>query len=143
MGLFTSLFSSKVPEQPSGTKDIVFVSGGGNFKLEIVGEARYQEAFKTICGPRVPQGVNRFETAWLILENRNIHDKNAVRVEFRRKLVGYLSQEAAILYRQQLKAKGKPNAIGQCQAVIKGGWVSSEGRKGTYFVWLDILTLFQ
>lgn len=143
MGLFTSFFSSKVPEQPSGTKDVVFVSGGGNFKLEIVGEARYQEAFETICGPRVSQGVNRFETAWLILEDRNIHDKNAVRVEFRRKPVGYLSQEAAILYRQKLKAKGKPNAIGQCQAVIKGGWVSSDGRKGTYFVWLDIPTLFQ
>ncbi len=143
MGLFASLFSSYVPEQPLETKDVVFLSGGGNFKLAIAGEARYQEAFETICGPRVPQGVNRFETAWLILEDRNIHDKHAVRVEFRRKPVGYLSQEAAILYRQKLKAKGKPNAIGQCQAIIKGGWVSSDGRKGTYFVWLDIPTLFQ
>ena len=143
MGLFTSLFSSTVPEPLSGTNDVVFLSGGGNFKLEIVGEARYQDALDTICGPRVPMGINRFETAWLILEDRNANDKNAVRVEFRRKPVGYLSREAAILYRQQLKARGTPNANGQCQAVIKGGWVSSDGRKGTYDVWLDIPISYQ
>ena len=138
MGLFTGLFSSTVPEPLSVTKEVVFLSGGGNYKLELVGEARYQNALETICGPRVPQGVNRFETALLILEDRNVHDKNAVRVEFRRKPVGYLSREAAILIRQQLKAKGMPNADGQCPAVIKGGWISSDGRKGTYDVWLDI-----
>ena len=143
MSLFTNLFSSIVPEQPSRRKEVVFLSGAGNFKLEIVGEARYQDALETICGPRVPQGVNRFETAWLILEDRNAQDKNAVRVEFRRKPVGYLSPEAAILYRQQLKARGMPNANGQCQAVIKGGWVSSDGRKGTYDVWLDIPISYQ
>src|SRR5687767_808961 len=98
MGLFTSLFFTTVPEKPSVIKDVVFLSGGGNFRVEVVGEARYQDALETICGPRVPQGVNQFETAWLILE-----DKNAVRVEFRRKPVGYLSLEAAILFRQQLK----------------------------------------
>jgi hypothetical protein len=47
--------------------------------------------------------------------------KNAVRVEIRGKRVGYLSPEAAIQYRRQLIARGKPNANGQCQAVIKGG----------------------
>lgn len=133
MGLFTSLFFTIVPEKPSVTKDVVFLSGGGNFKVEVVGEARYQDVLETICGPRVPQGINRFETAWLILE-----DKNTVRVEFRRKPVGYLSREAAILFRQQLKARDMSNANGQCQAVIKGGWVSSDGRKGTYEVWLDL-----
>ncbi|MEO7840502.1 MAG: hypothetical protein ABIU06_14235 [Anaerolineales bacterium] len=131
------------PEQQSGTKDVVFLSGGGNYKLAIVGEARNQDALETLCGPRVPTGVNRFETAWLILEDKNPQDKNAVRVEFRRKPVGYLSRETAILFRQQLKAKGKPNADGQCPAVIKGGWLSSDGRKGTYDVWLDFPTLHQ
>jgi hypothetical protein len=97
MGLLTSIFSSIVPEPLSATKEVVFLSGGGNYELELVGAARYQNALETICGPRVPKGINRFETAWLILEDRNVHDKNAVRVEFRRKPVGYLSQEAAIL----------------------------------------------
>jgi hypothetical protein len=143
MSLFTSFFSSKEPEQPSVTKDVIFLSGGGNFRLEIVGEPRFQDALETICGQRVPQGVNRFETAWLILEDRKIHDKNAVRVELRRKPVGYLSREAAILFRQQLKARGMPNANGQCQAVIKGGWLSSDGRKGFYDVWLDIPISYQ
>jgi hypothetical protein len=138
MGLFTGLFSSKVQEKPAVKEKVVFLLGIGNFEVEIVGEARYQAALEAICGPRVPQGINRFETAGLILE-----DKNAVRVEIRRKLVGYLSREAAILYRQQLKDRGTPTANAQCQAVIRGGWVSSDGRKGPYRVWLDIPISYQ
>ena len=138
MGLFTSLFSSKVQEQPSGKKEVAIMMGTGNFELEIVWELHYQAALEAICGPRVPKGVNRLETAWLILEDNNPHDKNAVRVEIRSKKVGYLSREAAMLYRQQLKARGMPKANGQCQAVIRGGWVSSDGRKGPYSVRLDI-----
>lgn len=143
MGLFTSLFSSQVQEQPSGKKEVALLMGIGNFDLEIIGEAHYQAALEAICGPRVHNGINRFETAWLIMDDQNPRDKNAVRVEIRRKLVGYLSPEAAILYRQQLKARGTPKAHGQCQAVIRGGWVSSDGRKGPYRVSLDILSLAQ
>jgi hypothetical protein len=89
----------------------------------------------------VPSGINRFVTAWLILEDKNRHDKNAVRVEVQRKLVGYLSRETAILYRKQLQERGTPKIIGQCQAVITGGWLSSDGRKGPYHVSLDIASL--
>jgi hypothetical protein len=138
MGLFTNLFSSKAQEKPVVKKEVVFLMGTANFELEITGVERFQTALETICGPRLPKGVNRFETAWLILE-----DKNAVRVEIRGKQVGYLSPEAAILYRRQLIAKGKPRANGQCQAVIKGGWISSDGRKGPYCVWLDIPSFYQ
>jgi hypothetical protein len=83
-------------------------------------------------------GVNRFETARLVLEQKNPLDKNAVRVEIRGKPVGYLCHEHAILCRQQLIARGKPHADAQCQATIRGGWISSDGRKGDYEVWLDL-----
>ena len=103
--------------------------GIGNFGLEITGVASHQTALEAIGGPREPNGVKRFETAWLILEDKNPQNENAVRVEIRGKQVGYLSAEDAIRYRQQLLARDKPNAKGQCQAVIKGGRLSSDGRK--------------
>jgi hypothetical protein len=89
-----------------------------------------------------PRGVNRFESTYLILEDKNPRDKNAVRVEMRGKQVGYLSPQAAISYRQHLIGKGMPRANGQCQAVIRGGWVSSDGRKGLYEIWLDFPNLY-
>jgi hypothetical protein len=143
MGLFTGLISSNAQEQRSGKQEVVMLMGIGNFELRIIGDAHYQSALEVLCGPRVPRGVNRFETAWLLLEDKNPHDKNAVRVEIRRKPVGYLSRQAAIRYREQLKAQGVPKANGQCQAVIRGGWVSSDGRKGAYLVWLDLPISYQ
>ena len=143
MRLFTGFLSSIVQEQSSGRQEVAMLMGIGNFELRIVGEAHSQAALEVLCGPRVPKGVNRFETAWLILEDKNPHDKNAVRVEVRRKPVGYLSREVAIRYREQLNARGTPNANGQCQAVIRGGWVSSDGRKGAYLVWLDLPISYQ
>lgn len=133
MSLFSSLFSSKTLEPASGKKELVYLMGTATFKVEILGDEHHQAVLETICGPRRPQGVNCFETATLILE-----DKNAVRVEIRQKRVGYLGPEAASLVRQKLIARGLPKGVGQCAAVIRGGWVSSDGRKGPYKVWLDL-----
>jgi hypothetical protein len=142
MGLFTNLFSSKVPQKPSGKQEVLILAGGLKFDLEVTGEERYQAALEAIGGPRVARGVNRFEIARLLLDDKNPYDKNAVRVEIRGKQVGYLSPEAATRYRQQLIARGRPNANGQCQAVIRGGWISSDGRTGAYEVWLDLPILY-
>ena len=138
MGLFTSLFASQAPAQPSTKKALVYLSGAARFEIENTGEEHYQAALEAICGPRVRTGINRYETALLKLEDKNPHDQNAVRVEILGKQIGYLSPKAAILYRQQLIARGMPKGIGQCAAVIRGGWVSSDGRKGPYYVWLDL-----
>lgn len=105
-----------------------------------MGDAAYQAALEAICGARVSRGVNKLETARLILEDRNPSDKKAVRVEIRGRQVGYLTRDIAILYRRQLVAMNKPRANGQCQAAIRGGWVSADGRKGSYEVWLDLPT---
>jgi hypothetical protein len=72
------------------------------------------------------------------LEDKNPHDQNTVRVEILGKQIGYLSPKVTILYRQLLIARGMPKGNGQCAAVIRGGWVSSDGRKGPYYVWLDL-----
>ena len=143
MSLFTSLFSSKAPEKSSGKKEVLYLVGTAKFELKIAGVEHYQAVLEALCGPRVPRRVNIFEAASLILEANNPHDKNAVRVEMRRKQVGCLSPEAANLLRQQLKAKGIPKGVGHCSAVIRGGWVSSDGRNGPYEVWLDAPTLCQ
>ena len=138
MSLFTSLFASQAPAQPSTRKELVYLSGAARFEIENTGEEQYQDALEAICGPRVRTGINRYETALLKLEDKNPHDQNAVRVEILGKQIGYLSPKAAILYRQLLIVRGMPKGIGQCAAVIRGGWVSSDGRKGPYYVWLDL-----
>jgi hypothetical protein len=142
MGLFTNLFSSIVPKPQSSKKQVVYLSGDGSYAMDITGEGDHQAALEDLCGPRLPQGVNQLETAWLVVnDNRTDSNKNAVRVEIRGGLVGFLSLEDTIRYRRYLNAKGMPKAQGQCRAVIKGGWVDSDGGKGPYYVALDILAL--
>jgi hypothetical protein len=138
MGVFTNLLSLNVRAKPTNKKDIVVLMGAAKFEREIIVGEPYQAALEAICGRRVPQGVNRFETARLFVEDKNRQDKNAVRVEIRGKPVGYLGPEDAVSYREHLTGKGMPKATGECQAVIRGGWVSSDGRNGDYEVWLDL-----
>ena len=138
MSLFTSLFSLKAQEKPRGKQEFLFLRGGLKFDLEVAEVEQYQSALEALGGPRVARGLNRFETAQLILDNRNPRDPNSVHVEIRGKQVGSLRPEDAIRYRHQLIEKGTPNAISQCQAAIRGGWISSDGRKGDYEVWLDL-----
>ena len=136
MGLFTDLFSLTAQKKPAAKPETTVLLGIAKFEHQIA--VVDQDALEGISGPRVSKGINRFETAWLYLEDKNVHDKNAVRVQIRGKAVGYLRHEDALLYRQYLMAKGMPRGVGQCQAVIRGGWLSSDGRKGPYDVWLDL-----
>jgi hypothetical protein len=141
MGLFANLFSSKAADKKSDKHDVFFLIGDLKYAVQVTGVEHYQSALEAICGPRKPGGVDRLETAWLILEEQNSRDKNAVRVEIRGRQVGYLSSESAIRFRRKRMERNLPGAIGQCQAVITGGWVSSDGRKGDYEVWLDAPSL--
>jgi hypothetical protein len=141
MGLFTDLFSSIVPKKRSGMPEILYFMGDSAYEVDIAGEENYQAALESLCGPRLPQGVYQFETARLVVNDKTGSNKNSVRVEIRGRLVGHLSLEDTIRYRRYLNAKGLPNAYGQCQAVIKGGWVSSDGRHGPFYVALDLPTL--
>lgn len=137
MCLFTSFFSFKASEKSSSKKEPVFPMRASKFELDITREDQYRDTLKAIYEPRIPRGVNQFET-WFILEDRNPHSKNAVRVEIRGKQVGYLTPEAAILPCQHLKVRGTSKGDGQCQAVITGGRIISDCRKGSYGVSLAI-----
>ena len=139
MSLFTNLFSLKVPTKPSGKKEVVVLMGVAKFETEIRVEEHHQAALEAICAPRKPRGVNRFETALLFFEEKKSDEQHLVRVEIRGKPVGYLKAEDCQAYRRNLLTRGKPGANGQCQAVIRGGWLSSDGRKGDYEVWLDLM----
>ena len=143
MSLFSNLLSLNVQAKPSHKPETVVLVGSTRYELEILVEEGHQTALEAIGGPRARRGVHRFETARLILEDKNARDKNAVRVEIRGKSVGYLQPRQALLFRQQLFEKGMPGADGQCQALISGGWVSSDGRKGPYEVWLDLPSEYQ
>ncbi len=143
MGIFTNLFSPKAQEKASSRKEILSLTGGLKFQLEVAETEQYQAALEALGGARVSRGISRFETAQLILDNKNPRDPNSIRVEIRGKQVGSLHLEDAIRYRHQLIVKGTPHAISQCQAVIRGGWISSDGRKGDYEVWLDLPILHQ
>jgi hypothetical protein len=143
MGLFADLFSSRVAERKSDKNEVLVLIGDLEYAVQVTEVEHYQATLEAICGPRKPGGVNRLETAWLVLEKKNSNHGNAIRVEIRGRQVGYLSGEAAIRYRRQLLEKNMPGADGRCQAVITGGWVSSDGRKGEYEVRLDAPSLNQ
>ena len=135
MGLFTNLFPAKAPaaHPPAGQHELVYLMDTGKYQIEILGEASCQAILEGLAGPRRPQGVKCYEKAFLKLE-----DQNAVRVEIQRQLVGYLSPEMASFIRQQLTLRGRPKGVVECPAVIRGGWLSSEGKTTPYEVSLDL-----
>lgn len=133
MSLFANLFLSIIPDQPPGKKELVYLMGTAKFQNEIIDDEHYQTVLEGICGPCKHQGVKCYETASLKLEGNN-----AVRVEIDGKQVGYLRPETASLFRQQLIARGLPKGVGQCAALIRGGWINSDGSKGPYKVLLDL-----
>lgn len=127
MSLFTSLFSPKAPEKPSGKKELVYLMGVAKFDVAITGQEHYQAALEAICGPRRPEGVKQFQTASLKLEINHPRDKNTVRVEIQGKQVGNLPPQAASLFRQQLIARPAQRRRPVCGSHT--GWVGQFRRK--------------
>ena len=138
MGLFTDLFSPRVQQAQPVKKETFVLSGSGTFDVQVSGTDRRQDRLESICGKREARGIHRTEAAYLILDDTHPRERLLVWVEIRGRRVGYLPREVAAMYRQGLIDLGKDKADGQCQATIQGGWVSSDGRKGDYEVWLDL-----
>jgi hypothetical protein len=142
MSLLKDLFSSMIAKPPSSNKEVIRLSGDDTFDIDITGEEGFQAALEDLGGPRLPEGVHQVETARLVVTNNGTgSNRNAVRVEIRGQLVGYLSVADTLQYRHYLYTKGKPKAHGLCYALIKGGWVTPDGTKGPYYVALDITAL--
>ena len=103
---------------------------GGLF--DVVGEASYQDALTRICGGKGEFSAEHQCKATLIPEPTNPEDANAVQVIIDRKLVGYLTREHAIEYRQHIGAKAT-----SCDAKIVGGWKDAQG-EGNFGVKLKV-----
>lgn len=108
------------------------------YPVEVVGESRYRDNIAGLFKHIGPDGVDEEDlTASLVLEDKNPHDANAVRVDVRGVTVGYLSRETAIAYRRKLKARGEEDAIGECTASINGGFRKKDGSQADFGVRLD------
>jgi len=112
---------------------IEWLPGDGQFGLEVSGESFYRDAFLAICGEPTSKSVNLVVDAMLIQE-RDPHDKNAVRVEIQGHEVGHVPRENAKAVRRLMK-----NQRGWCKAKIRGGWSRKKGSDvGDYGVRLDV-----
>ena len=110
--------------------------GGGTYEFAVLGVARYRPALAKLCDvdQRDPKSVEAF----LVLEDANPRNKNAVRVEVQGRTVGYLSPELAEGYRRRLVESGYPGARGICKAKIVVRMYSSMGGHADYSVRLDL-----
>lgn len=113
----------------------VYLKGDGRFRMPVVGESFYEQAFLELCGPRTPLGYAKVVHAALIPETDNRHDTKAVRVEVEGKRVGYLSRSMARRYRQRF---GRRTVY--CRAKIIGGWDRGGDDTGNFGVRLDLAT---
>ena len=112
--------------------------GDGTFAVQVVSALNYQYILESLCGPRQEKGENRVVMARLVLDDDNLYDNQAVRVEIKNLLVGYLSGKTALAYRELLQQSRHPQAIAGCRAKITGGWRDKNGNKGNYELGLDI-----
>lgn len=114
------------------------IDGPGNFEIEVVGESHYQPALESICGRRTRDGAQKYVQATLLLEDQNIHDSHAVRIDVEGRTVGYLPRDTARSYRKRIREAGHPRLIGHCNAVIRGGWDRGPADRGYFGIWLDL-----
>jgi hypothetical protein len=109
------------------------------YPLHVVGEASYKGNIESVIDYLPEEGINDDDfAAYLILEDKNIYDPMAVKIEIAEKTVGYLSRSNARLYRQRLAEFGKTGAIGSCYASIRGGRMNDYGETSDFGIRLDI-----
>jgi hypothetical protein len=90
------------------------------YPLKINSGAHYQENINKICGPfgkKGYYGINHL--ALLFLEDDNLKDSSAVRVEINGLTIGYFSPLTAQVYWQRINDLCIPSAIGSCKASIR------------------------
>lgn len=105
--------------------------------LEVVGEARYQDALWEVCGATRGQRVREAIVAVLVPEPDNPYDHNAIAVQIEGHVVGYLSREDAVGYGPGIRSlMARYGAVVALEGVIAGGGHRDDG-PGYLGVWLD------
>jgi hypothetical protein len=105
--------------------------------VAVVGESFYQPALVAITGRREWKEVQQPCTAILVLEPGNPHDPNAVRVEIKKQLVGYLSRVDAISYGPYLRRLARFHRLPYCEAVILGRGPGSDTQHMGVFLYVS------
>ena len=140
MGLFSWLFGS-AEKSSTITKQIADITNGpGTYDVDVVGESHYQEALEAICGGRTEKSQRLVVEAFLVPEDDNPHDSEAVRIAIQDETVGYLDRETARNFREQMTEVGASEMAAKCNAIIVGGWDRGGGDIGYFGVKLDLST---
>lgn len=142
MGFFDWLFG-RVPSRPIHSETVPqalegTIDGPGDFAIEAVGESKYQRNIESIAGGKTEEGHEKIVDAVLFLEDSNPHDNQAVQVQIRGKVCGYLSRQEARQYRAALKRAGHPTLNATVKAMIVGGWDRGDSDTGHFGVRLDL-----
>jgi hypothetical protein len=114
------------------------VRGSGAYDCDVVGESHYQRNLTRLAGGRTEDSARIETTATLVLDDKNPHDSNAVKVYIGGLLVGHMPREYAASWRGQLRAQGLPVGNYTCSAMIVGGWDRGGGDRGHFGVKLDL-----
>lgn len=138
MGLLRRLLGRGDPpwlEPVPGGLEVTATLYEGRFRVDAVGESRYQDALEAIAGGRTEEGANLETVALLVPEPTTRYDRNAVQVLIDGRLVGYLSREnAEILQPRILEMVRRTRQAVACRALVVGGWDRGGGDRGHFGV---------
>lgn len=112
-----------VRTKPKGTPATVRVVQYGACDFEVVGESSYQKELAAIAGPAPDDGHEVPVTVWLICQDNNPHDRNAVAVVVQEKTVAYLRREDAREYRKSLREETDSLPSAMTAGLIVGGGI--------------------
>lgn len=134
--------AEKIPSDSAPRKGIpatVRIVQEGSCDFDVVGESSYQRELAQIAGPAPDEGHEFPVTVWLICQDNNPHDRNAVAVVVQEKTVGYLSREDAKEYRESLREEtdSLPSAI-TAGLIVGGGIKRKTGERMHLGIRIDL-----
>lgn len=135
--MFRRFFGRDTPNAPDGDTAMAILFERG-LRVDVVGEANYQDALSLACGGRQRDGVNHECIAALIPEGANPFDPDAIEIRVEGRRVGYLNRQAAQAYKPVRDALAARGRIGVAHAMICGGWDRDHDDLGSFGVWLDM-----
>ena len=112
----------------------VMLNGGREIEVVGTAEKHRQQALEQAAGGRTPEGVKVEVVVALVPQ------LNAVTVVLNGQVVGFLAPRAATSYRTIIRRLLTEARVGQCRAVIVGGWDRGRSDRGAFAIWLDLAT---
>lgn len=116
----------------------------GKFDFTVVQEPSHREAVRklveeTALNPEAEPGstATNILTAYLVPDNDNIYDSNAIQVDIHNRTVGYLSRNDAYSFRHKLTVQNLSGQITTCRAIITRD-NRATGKSSSYDVRLDM-----